>query len=181
MKPAVDDLAVATLPTLETGRLELRVHRLEDFPDCAALWGDAEATRYIGGKPSTAEEVWWKVLRNVGHWSLLGFGYWVVREKVSGRFIGEVGLADYKRDLQPPLRWAPEAGWMVAPREQGKGFATEAVRAVLAWGEAHFGSTRSMCMISPDNLPSLRVAEKCGYTQSLVTTYKTLPTIILER
>jgi RimJ/RimL family protein N-acetyltransferase len=181
MNPAADDLAVGTLPTLETERLELRVHRLEDFPDCASLWGDAEVTRYIGGKPSTEEEVWWKVLRNVGHWSLLGFGYWVAREKVSGRFIGEVGLADYKRDLEPRLKWAPEAGWVVTPGAQGKGFATEAVRAVLAWGEAHFGSTRSMCMISPDNLPSLRVAEKCGYTRSLVTTYKTQPTIILER
>ncbi len=67
------------------------------------MWADPEVTRYIGGKPLTEEESWARLLRYVGHWSLLGFGYWVVEEKTTGNFIGEVGFADYKRDL-PSLR-----------------------------------------------------------------------------
>jgi len=95
------------VPVLETERLKLRGHGLEDFVHCGAMWADPEVTRYIGGKPYTEEQSWARLLRYAGHWSLLGFGYWVVEEKTVGNFIGEVGFADYKRDLQP-LRGIPK-------------------------------------------------------------------------
>jgi RimJ/RimL family protein N-acetyltransferase len=38
--------------------------------------------------------------------------------------------------MQPSLGSAPEAGWVMAPRAHGKGYATEAVRAALAWADA---------------------------------------------
>jgi hypothetical protein len=42
---------------------------------------------------------------------LLGFGYWVVEEKTSGgKFAGEVGFADYKRDMQSSVKELPEIG-----------------------------------------------------------------------
>jgi hypothetical protein len=47
----------AAIPILESERLRLRGHRLEDYENCAALWGDLEVTRYIGGRPLTREEV----------------------------------------------------------------------------------------------------------------------------
>ena len=87
------------VPILESERLKLRGHRLDDSVHSAAMWADPEVTRYIGGKPLTEEESWARLLRYVGHWSLLGFGYWLVEEKMTGNFIGEVGFADYKRDL----------------------------------------------------------------------------------
>ena len=73
-----------TIPVLETERLKLRGHRLDDFVHCAAMWADSEVTRYIGGKPFTEEESWTKFLRYAGHWTLLGFGYWVAEEKTTG-------------------------------------------------------------------------------------------------
>jgi len=121
----------AAVPVIDTDRLTLRGHRLEDFSACAAMWGDSEVTRYIGGKPFSPEEVWTKVLRYVGHWSLLGFGYWVIQEKLSGRFVGEVGFADFKRDIKPSLEGVPEIGWVLASWASGKGLATEAVRAAV--------------------------------------------------
>jgi RimJ/RimL family protein N-acetyltransferase len=90
-------------PTLETERLSLEGHKLQDLPDCRALWMDPMVTRFIGGKPSTSQEVWHRLLRYVGHWAVLGFGYWVASEKASGRFVGEVGFADWKRDLDPAV------------------------------------------------------------------------------
>jgi RimJ/RimL family protein N-acetyltransferase len=63
------------VPTLETERLVLRGHRLEDFSDCVALWSDSVVTRFIGGIPSTPEDAWSRLLRYAGHWLLLGFGY----------------------------------------------------------------------------------------------------------
>jgi RimJ/RimL family protein N-acetyltransferase len=169
------------IPTTETERLIMRGHRLEDFADCLALWTDPESTQFIGGKPLTREEVWVRVLRYVGHWSLLGFGYWIVTEKETGRFVGEVGFGNFKRDIEPSLDGMPEIGWVLAPDSRGKGYATEAARAAIAWGDAHFGSPRTACIIAPENEPSIRVAEKCGYREFCRTTYKDNPTIMFVR
>ena len=87
----------------ETDRLILRPHVREDFDESYALWSDETVTRFIGGKPFSREEVWTRLLRYAGHWALLGYGYWVIREKNSGRFVGEIGFADYQREIEPPL------------------------------------------------------------------------------
>ena len=166
---------------LETERLTLRGHRLDDFPACAAMWADPIVTRHIGGRPFSEEESWSRLLRYPGHWALLGFGYWVVEEKATGNFIGEIGFADYKRDLVPSLGDTPEIGWALASLFHGKGYAAEAVRAVVAWGDEHFDPSRTACIIHPENLASIRVAEKCGYREFQRTTYKGQPTIVLVR
>jgi RimJ/RimL family protein N-acetyltransferase len=168
-------------PVIDTERLTLRGHRIDDFADAVAMWADGEVTRHIGGKPFSPEEVWTKLLRYIGHWAAMGFGYWAVRDRTSGRFVGEVGFADYKRDLTPSLDGAPEAGWVLVPGAHGKGFATEAVGAALGWMETHFGRVRTVCLISPANKASLRVAGKCGYEEWTQTEYKGEPTILFER
>lgn len=174
-------LSAPVIPSLETERLLLRGHRPEDLEPGFQLWSSPEVTQYIGGKPFTREEVWARLLRYVGHWAVLGFGYWVVQEKQTGRFVGEVGLADFKRDLQPSLDGAPEMGWALLPSAQGKGLATEAVQGILAWSEANLPCKRTVCLIDPSNAASLRVAQKCGYQVYAQTTYKGGPTLVLER
>jgi len=170
------------VPAIDTERLTLRGYRLDEFGDSAALWADPEVTRHIsGGRTFNEEESWTRFLRFAGHWAMLGFGYWVARERTSGLFVGEVGFADYKRDIVPSFDGAPEAGWVLSPAAHGRGFATEAVRAILAWGEHHFGTPRSVCIIRPSNLASIRVAEKCGYGPRIHTTYQGQPTILFER
>lgn len=171
----------SAIPVLETERLVLRGHRADDFADCFALWTDPGVTRFIGGRPSTQEEVWGRLLRYIGHWDLLGFGYWVVVEKATESFIGEIGFADFKRVIEPSLDGIPEAGWALSPQAHGKGYATEALRGVLAWGDRHFGPIRTACIISPENAPSIRVAEKCGYSEFRYTSYKDSPTIMYMR
>ncbi len=169
------------VPILETERLKLRGHRLDDFSHCAAMWADPEVTRFIGGKPLSEEESWRRLLAYVGHWSLLGFGYWVAEEKATGNFVGEIGFADYKRDLEPSLKGTPEIGWVLATHAHGKGYATEAVRAAVAWADAHFQSARTACIIAPENLASIRVAVKCGYREFAQATYKGNPTLMFVR
>jgi RimJ/RimL family protein N-acetyltransferase len=112
---------------------------------------------------------------------LLVFGYWVAEEKTTGNVVGEIGFADYKRDLEPSLKNLPEAGWVLASQAQGRGYATEAVRAVVAWGDAHFASARTACIIAPENVASIRVAVKCGYKEFKATTYKGRPTLMFVR
>jgi len=173
---------ITGIPVIETARLRLRGHRVEDFGACAAMWGDAGVARHISGRPSSAEESWARILRYAGLWRLLDYGYWAVEEKTSARFVGDVGFADFKRDVQPSFDGAPEIGWVLAPWAHGQGFATEAVGAAVAWGDRHLGAQAStVCMIDPENAASIRVAEKCGYREYARATYKGQPTILFRR
>ncbi len=145
------------------------------------MWADPVVTRYISGRAFTPEEVWARLLRYAGHWSWLNYGYWAIEENSTGRFIGELGFADYKREMQPSIAGLPELGWVLATQSHGQGYATEAVHAVLAWADGHFGTTRTVCIIHPDNRASIRVAEKSGYQEWRHTTYKGNPTILYYR
>lgn len=160
----------------------LRPHVAGDLAACAAMWADPRVVKHIGGRPFTEEEVWGRVLRYVGHWAALGFGYWALFEKATGRYVGEAGFADFKRELKPSLNGAPEIGWALIPSAHGRGLATEAVRACVAWGDGHFPkSQHTVCIIGPENTASIRVATKCGYAEVLRTTYKNEPTILFKR
>jgi RimJ/RimL family protein N-acetyltransferase len=169
------------VPAIETERLRLRAHGPADLADCAAMWADPLVTRYIGGKPFSREDVWARMLRYAGHWSWLGFGYWLIEERATGRFLGELGFADFKREMQPPIDGLPEIGWAFCSQAHGQGYATEAVRAALQWGDRRFGTTQTVCLIHPDNLSSIRVAEKCGYSELRSSVYRDQPTILFAR
>ena len=168
-------------PVIETQRTILRAHRLEDFDAYAAMWADPVVTRFIGGKPRTREESWMRFLRHAGLWSLLGYGFWAIEEKATGRFVGEAGFHDLKRDIAPSIEGIPEAGWALAPAVHGTGLATEVVGRVLAWGEEAFGRAKTVCIIDPENTASLNVAGKVGYREVLRTTYHDATTVMLER
>ena len=172
-----------TAPAVDTERLTLRPHRLEDFDEALALWSDPVVVRYISGKPTTREEMWARLLRYAGHWALLGYGFWVVREKGTGRFVGEVGLGDFHRDMEPSLGVAAarEAGWVLSPAFHGKGYATEAVSAALAWGDAHLPPGPAACIIHPDNAASIAVAARCGFRPTGRGVYKGEPSLMFER
>jgi RimJ/RimL family protein N-acetyltransferase len=152
-------------PVIETARLILRGHTYADLDASAAMWADPGVARYIGGKPSTREESWARMLRFPGHWALRGYGYWLVEEKSSGLFVGEAGFGDFKRTMNPDFGGAPEQGWAFAPTAHGKGYATEAGLAGIDWARAHFGAIDVFCMIAPQNDASLRVADKLGYRE----------------
>ena len=169
------------IPEILTDRLRLRGHRVEDFAASAAMWADPGVTRFIGGRPHTEEEAWTRFLRYAGHWVFMGFGYWAVEERSSGEFIGEVGFADFKRDIEPSIHGTPEIGWVLVPRAHGRGLATEAVKAALDWGITNLSSESTVCLIHPENLASLRVAEKCGFQQYRQTKYKDHPTLMFRR
>ena len=177
--------AMSAVPALDTPRLTLRGHTPADLGDCAAMWGDARVTQHILRHPATAEEVWARMLRYAGLWSLVGYGYWVVRERATGQFVGEVGLADFHRAITPSLD-APEAGWVLTAGAHGRGYATEAVRAMLAWADRQTAppaltTGRTVCLIAPENTASVRVAEKCGFGGSGTVLYNGRTSLVMER
>lgn len=170
-------------PALDTDRLTLRGHRLEDYEECLALWSAPEVVRFISGKPTTREEMWARLMRYAGNWALLGYGFWVVRERATGKFVGEVGICDFHREMEPPLGEAAarEAGWVLSPAVHGRGYATEAVQAALSWADANGPAGPSCCLIHPDNQASIRVAEKVGFQPKGRGIYKGEPSLVFER
>jgi len=175
MNPTLD------VPVLETPRLVLRGHRLEDFEAMVAIWTDPIVQKHFHGAVSTREDVWSKLLRQFGSWAALGYGMWAVEEKASGEYIGAAGVFEVKRALDPALADAPEAGWALASRVHGRGYATEAVKAALAWVDVQLRRPRVFCIVVPGNTASIRVAEKCGFRPFGETNYKDAPTLIFLR
>lgn len=151
-------------PVLETERLLLTGHGLDDFEPLAAMWAEPAVVEHIfAGEPSTRRESWMRMLWYRGLWPLLGFGYWAIREKASGRYVGDLGFADFFREIEPSIRGIPEAGWVLATAAHGKGYATEALAAALGWLAAQRRFERSVCIVSRENPASIRVAEKAGF------------------
>lgn len=171
---------MSNAPVLETPRLILRPHRVEDYAACRRLWADADVVRFIGGTPQDAQAVWFRLLRYAGMWALLGYGMWVIEDRESGAFLGEAGLLSAERGL-PELAGVPEAGWVLGPQAWGRGIATEAMSAVLEWADVHAHAPSIRCIVEPDNLPSIKVAEKLGFSALVDTLYGGKPTRVFDR
>jgi RimJ/RimL family protein N-acetyltransferase len=168
-------------PALETQRLRLRELRLDDLEAVHAMWCEPLVYQHILGRASTREESWNGILRANGHWKLLGYGFWAVEEKQFGKFIGDMGFANCKRDIVPSLDETPELGWVLNTASHNKGYATEALTAIVAWGDQHLNYKMTCCIIAPENTPSIRVAKKLGYNEVAQTTYKGDPTLLYHR
>jgi RimJ/RimL family protein N-acetyltransferase len=163
---------------LTTLRLTLSPVAVADFDDLKRLWGDDDFTRYVMGRSLGAEEVWFRLLRDIGHWTALGHGNWSMRLTETGAYVGTVGVLDYRRDLDPPFE-APELGWGIGGEHQGKGLAREGLDAALAWADERHA--RTVCMIGPENAASFKLAERVGYRVYQEGRYKDAPITLLER
>lgn len=144
------------------------------------MWTDPEVTRFIGGRPSTREDVWARLLRYLGHWDVFGYGFWIVVDRATGAHVGEAGFADFHREIDPPLP-APEMGWAFRTDRRGQGVASEVVASALAWRDAHIAARGTVCIIDPGNLASRRVAARNGFRELGPRAYRGADTIVCER
>ena len=166
---------------LETARLTLRPFRASDVDAQAAMMGDARVMRYLGGHPLAREESWRKLLCGAGLWSLFGYGYWAVERREDGRLLGQVGFADFRRDMAPSVETIPEMGWLFAADTGGQGYASEAALAGLAWIDRHLAPPEVVAIIDAGNAASIRVAEKGGFDISEHATYRGEPILLFRR
>jgi RimJ/RimL family protein N-acetyltransferase len=174
-------MTLLRIPTLATDRLVLRGHVAADLDATAALWADPEVTRFITGRPLGADEAWSRLLRHAGHWAHMGFGYWAVTLRDSGALIGEAGLGDWRRAIDPPLGPLPEAGWLLAPAWHGRGLASEALAAILGWADASLPAPRVVAIIDPAHAASIRVATRAGFHPAGMAQYRGGQTMVLSR
>ena len=147
-------------PTIETERLVLREWRMEDLSAYTAMMTDEDVCRFIGG--TVDEQTAWRQFAGLaGHWALHGFGFFVVAEKASGRYIGRIGP-------HYPVGWPHlEIGWTLARDGHGKGYAVEAAAASADWlFAAQPALPKFISVIDPANTPSQRVAQRLGMTNT---------------
>lgn len=149
-------------PTLATDRLSIEPMSRDHWEEYAAAWTDPRMTEFIGGEPRSRNISWGKMLQGIGLWPLFGYGYWSFIERESGKFVGNGGLAQFERGIME-LDDYPEAGWAFAPDAWGKGYATEAMTAILGWADAEAKLAQTRCIIDPGNAASHKVATKLGF------------------
>jgi RimJ/RimL family protein N-acetyltransferase len=142
---------------LETERLIMRMFREDDFEAYARIFGDPEVARYLGnGKPLERPDAWRSMVFQIGHWEVRGYGMWAVEEKASGLLVGRVGFFY-------PHGWPGfELGWGLGRQWWGQGYATESARRALDFGFAELGRDHVISVIIPENVASIRVAERLG-------------------
>lgn len=174
-------MSIAGDCTIITERLRLRPYAITDFDSMSHLMSRPQTVRYPPRDPLARDEVWARLLGHIGHWATFGYGFCAVEERATGAFIGEAGLALFRRGLAAAFDDAPEATWTIAPAYQGLGYATEAARAAQHWIERRLGAPRTLCMIHPDNAPSLTIARKLGYREIDRVIYKGHPAIFFQR
>lgn len=165
---------------IETERLLLCAHQIEDFEDYRTFWAPGPAD-VPGPPPLGHEESWQRLLRMIGHWQVFGHGMFAVREKASGRIVGEAGIGHFERDIDPAFNASPEAGWKIDVSCWGKGYAGEAMVAAYDWFDRAFAHDRTVCIIDHANAPSLKLADRLGFTATGEAPYRGKPILLFER
>ena len=168
-------------PYIETERLLLRPFRQDDLAAQAATLADPDVVRFLGGTPMSREETWRRMLAAPGLWTLLGFGYWALENRADGSYVGQIGFADFKRDMRPSIEGLPEMGWILSPNAHGRGFASEAVAGAIDWAIGQGIGAQIVAIISHGNQASIRVAEKAGFDVREEAVYKDEPILLFRR
>ncbi|GGE04888.1 hypothetical protein GCM10011515_25590 [Tsuneonella deserti] len=119
--------------------------------------------RYLGATEPSTPDLFTRLLRNAGSWTLYGYGSFVVRERGQARIIANLGIFHSWRGLGADFDDRPEAGWILAESHFGKGVASEAMTAVLGWFDEVHGKREIVAMIDPENAPSIALAGKLGF------------------
>ena len=156
-------------PVLTTERLELWRPQVTDRPLLEAMMASAAVRKYLGAMEPDTPDVFARLLRNAGCWSLYGYGTFMVRERGGADIVGNCGVFHSWRGLGADFDDKPEAGWILAESHFGKGIAREAMTAALHWFDSEHGLQEVVAMISPENAPSIALARKLGFVPTRAT------------
>ncbi len=141
---------------LRSARLGFRPWTPADFPLARGLWGDERVTRFFGG-PFPERWIVERLAREIATGARAGVQYWPVFALDSGVHVGCAGLRP------SPEPHTLELGFHLRPEHWGLGYATEAARAVLAYGFATLGLRAVVAGHHPENAASRRVLERVGF------------------
>nr|WP_221236724.1 GNAT family N-acetyltransferase [Novosphingobium taihuense] len=138
----------------------------EDYVLLRDLVSDPEVHRFLGPRPEDpTTDMFSRALRAAGSWHFYGYGLFLAHERATGSFVGQLGVFHSMRGFGKGMDDVVEAGWIVAREHWGKGYASEAMEAALAWVEQAHGVSRVACMIERGNDASVALAERLGFVR----------------
>lgn len=142
---------------IETDRLTLSEYKESDIEDLGRIFKDPVNMRFFDKPYDDA------MMKRLMEWTFsnyrkYGFGFWAVREKLSGKLIGSCGLSMQNIDGEQ----LPEIGYHFLLDEHGKGYATEATRAVKKYIFKNYAFQSLYSYMTKDNIASEKVAQRNG-------------------
>jgi RimJ/RimL family protein N-acetyltransferase len=137
---------------------------------------DPEVMRFYPRPMSRGEAEHW-ILRNQRRYVDEGCGYWLALDRATGRPVGQAGVTIHEvgDELLPGL------GYMLLPPYQRRGLATEAAGACCHYVLENLGRNAAFALIRPDNVPSMRVAERIGMRQTGAAIHAGMPHTVWSR
>lgn len=168
-------------PVLRTERLELRPPQLGDLPGMVELLAADEMRRFLGPADPSVKGQFERLQRNVGGWTLYGYGNFSVRLVGAESVIGSCGVFHSWRGFGQGMDDVPEAGWTVRHDHWGKGVASEAMCAILAWFDEAHGPRRIAAMIDQGHSASKALAGRLGFAEYGRQEFEGASLILYER
>ncbi len=149
---------------LTTSRLRLEPFADEHLADMNAMNSDPEVMRYLSGKPETLDETRAIIDRVKARWIEIGYSWWALIDRDSGRFVGAGCLQNLRREATPlPDPDCPlEIGWRLRRDAQGRGLATEAATAIVDFAFDVRAADELLAVCDPDNTASASVMARLG-------------------
>ena len=145
-------------PIFATRRLRLRAFRASDIEAMHALYADADNLRYWSTPPSANLAATRRAMR----WHLVyrprQYVIWAVEDSKSRKVIGMINY--HHRNLREKR---VDVGWLILPQYQGKGYMTEAGRALLRHLFDDLGVHKVEALIERANKPSAALARRLGF------------------
>ncbi|MFD3447083.1 GNAT family N-acetyltransferase [Microbacteriaceae bacterium 4G12] len=145
---------------LETERLFLRQFNNEDILYLHPIFSDSETMKYYPA-PFNYEKTQNWINKNIERYREDGHGLWGVCLKETNELIGDCGLVKQIVDGKTEV----EVGYHINKKHWSKGFASEAAKGCMEYGIHQLGLNKLISIIDPRNIPSIRVAEKNGFTK----------------
>jgi RimJ/RimL family protein N-acetyltransferase len=162
MARALHPPVAARLGDVSTERLDMLRLRPEHAEALTPIFAEPAVWEFPYGRGLTASETDDFARRRADEWRDRGFGCWLLVERATGRALGYAGLI--VPVFLPEVLPAIEVGWRLDPAAWGRGYATEAGRRALDEAFRKLGLPEVCSIIQPENVGSVRVAERLGLT-----------------
>ncbi len=144
---------------LESERLRLKRYEIDDFKAVYSIFSNPDTMKHYPHAFSKEETINW-INRNIKRYDDDGFGLWPVVLKSSGEVIGDCGIT--MQNINGEM--LPEIGYHIHEQCQGMGYASEAARICIDYAFHSLNIPALYSYMKYTNVPSCRVAEKCGMT-----------------
>ena len=140
--------------TIKTDRLYLRLLQQDDIENLSILNSDPDVRQFFPDGVQSREQTEERIQDFLSFYKNHGLPCFVMFELASGEFVGRGGFG--------PINGEVEVGYLLHKKYWGKGYATEALSALLEWAKQNIKTEYIIALTPLAHIASQRVIQKCG-------------------